>query len=293
MPHPELIALDCSHAHKAQLAAVFQPLGWTCVHCRDVPTLYNYLARSAAGDAPGESVTRVVLLRSIRPTQAMTAQVVSHLQRMAGLVVAVMCAGDADSRIRLLESGADVCVSEDCDVTELAAVLRTQLRRHQGGWTAHDLDPSSGGGSGLAQEPLDGTSFSTHRVAEAPHRLAVSRAGDWHANAGAAQTTDPKRIGYGEWQLSYQDWILVNPLGRHVNLTGVERDCMAVLADDQRCELSRKKLGEDGKTNMKSMSVVISRLRKKVRESGAELPLHTVHGNGYVFIGRLVRKAAA
>lgn len=40
-------------------------------------------------------------------------------------------------------------------------------------------------------------------------------------------------------------------------------------------------------TNLRALNVAICRLRRKVRQAGGRLPLHTVHGVGYVFLGNL------
>ena len=38
---------------------------------------------------------------------------------------------------------------------------------------------------------------------------------------------------------------------------------------------------------MRTLNVAICRLRHKVLQTGTRLPLHTVHGVGYVFLGNL------
>ncbi|OZI32361.1 hypothetical protein CAL29_20000 [Bordetella genomosp. 10] len=95
--------------------------------------------------------------------------------------------------------------------------------------------------------------------------------------------------GATPWTLMYQGWVLVAPNGIRIPLTGLERSCFnCMLASPQR-ELSRKDLCRFmSEANLRSMNVVISRLRKKVLSSGQRLPLHTVHRLGYVFAGTLV-----
>lgn len=111
--------------------------------------------------------------------------------------------------------------------------------------------------------------------------------------AWQAGSHDPGHA-YGVWTLSYQDWVLINPRGVHISLTGIERQFFSALMQSDRRELSRKELDRAvGGSTFKSISVVVSRMRKKVGQSGSALPLHTVHGMGYVFIGTLVRNAAA
>lgn len=90
------------------------------------------------------------------------------------------------------------------------------------------------------------------------------------------------------WRVLYQGWVLSTPAGKRIHLTGTERACFICLLDNPKRELSRAAMSEFmTATNLRSVNVAISRLRKKVHESGERLPLHTVHGMGYVFVGEL------
>jgi len=98
----------------------------------------------------------------------------------------------------------------------------------------------------------------------------------------------------GWWSLLYQGWVLVTPEGQRVSLTAAERACfLCLLASPQR-ELTRQALQQAlPQAGLRTINVSISRLRKKVRGAGATLPLHTVHGMGYVFLGNLTAEADA
>ncbi|OZI63267.1 transcriptional regulator [Bordetella genomosp. 11] len=90
------------------------------------------------------------------------------------------------------------------------------------------------------------------------------------------------------WRILYQGWVLITPAGKRIHLTGTERACFICLLDNPKRELSRAAMSEFmTATNLRSVNVAISRLRKKVHDSGERLPLHTVHGMGYVFVGDL------
>ncbi|AOB33527.1 hypothetical protein AKI39_08200 [Bordetella sp. H567] len=90
------------------------------------------------------------------------------------------------------------------------------------------------------------------------------------------------------WRILYQGWVLITPAGKRIHLTGTERACFICLLESPKRELSRAAMSEFmTATNLRSVNVAISRLRKKVHESGERLPLHTVHGMGYVFVGDL------
>lgn len=90
------------------------------------------------------------------------------------------------------------------------------------------------------------------------------------------------------WHLLYRGWVLSTPQNVRISLTALERVCFLAIAEHPGRELSRGALlrALPG-SSLRTLNVAISRLRKKVSEAGAELPLHTVHGMGYVFLGHL------
>ncbi|ANY17030.1 helix-turn-helix domain-containing protein [Bordetella pseudohinzii] len=91
------------------------------------------------------------------------------------------------------------------------------------------------------------------------------------------------------WHLLYRGWVLSTPRGVRISLTALERVCFLAIAEHPGRELSRDALLKAlPGASLRTLNVAISRLRKKVGEAGAELPLHTVHGMGYVFLGHLM-----
>lgn len=90
------------------------------------------------------------------------------------------------------------------------------------------------------------------------------------------------------WHLLYRGWVLSTPQGVRISLTALERVCFQAIAEHPGRELSRDTLMRAlPGSSLRTLNVAISRLRKKVSDAGAELPLHTVHGMGYVFLGHL------
>ncbi|MBB1593814.1 helix-turn-helix domain-containing protein [Achromobacter sp. UMC46] len=97
----------------------------------------------------------------------------------------------------------------------------------------------------------------------------------------------PDRID-GWWSLLYQGWTLMTPAGVRIDLTGMERACFLCLLGNASRELLRDELmALRSRTSMRTLNVAICRLRHKVLQTGVRLPLHTVHGVGYVFLGNL------
>ncbi len=92
----------------------------------------------------------------------------------------------------------------------------------------------------------------------------------------------------GWWNVLYQGWTLITPAGSRINLTEAERACFLCLLHSPQRELSRDTLvSMKTSLSLRTINVAICRLRKKVLTVGEILPLHTVHGMGYVFVGNL------
>lgn len=106
-------------------------------------------------------------------------------------------------------------------------------------------------------------------------------------SASAAVPLTSDRVD-GWWSLLYQGWTLLAPNGVRVDLTEIERACFQCLVQSPQRELRREALmAIRQSTNMRTLNVAICRLRSKVLQTGTRLPLHTVHGAGYVFLGNL------
>ncbi|MBR8656629.1 helix-turn-helix domain-containing protein [Achromobacter sp. Marseille-Q0513] len=92
----------------------------------------------------------------------------------------------------------------------------------------------------------------------------------------------------GWWTLRYGGWTLLTPRGGRLDLSELERACFLCLLRNPRRELLRSELvAMRQHTKMRTLNVAICRLRRKVGDAGDQLPLHTVHGIGYVFLGKL------
>ncbi|CAB3885793.1 MULTISPECIES: helix-turn-helix domain-containing protein [Achromobacter] len=92
----------------------------------------------------------------------------------------------------------------------------------------------------------------------------------------------------GWWSLLYRGWTLLAPSGVRIDLTEIERACFQCLLRNPNRELRREELmATRASTNLRTLNVAICRLRSKVLRTGIRLPLHTVHGVGYVFLGNL------
>lgn len=106
--------------------------------------------------------------------------------------------------------------------------------------------------------------------------------------AAPARAADTPYSMDGWWTLVYQGWTLLTPHGVRIGLTALERTCLLCLLGHPARELRRDDfMAVRRQTTMRTLNVAICRLRGKVLLTGARLPLHTVHGMGYVFLGKL------
>jgi DNA-binding response OmpR family regulator len=245
---PTCVALlDLDETLKLRTERALTDLGLKVYGCGDLASLYRVL--------DGEPI-HAVLLRRAGPGAALVDVLLPELRATYGLSIVVESPDcSIEDRMRTLEAGADVCLDHAYDSRELAALLCAQARR----WTLSD-----------------------GRTPRIPSAL------NSRATAVLPEAPVPSIPQLAVWHLLYQGWVLVTPEGNQLSLTGVERTFFLALASDERHELSRAVLArEKFNLNFKSVSVAISRLRKKVKKAGVRLPLHTVHGMGYVFIGNL------
>ncbi len=102
-------------------------------------------------------------------------------------------------------------------------------------------------------------------------------------------------VGFDGWKVSLVRRELRSPSGAIVDLTGAEFDLLAtflsypqrVLGRERLLELSRSRIGE---SSDRSIDVLVSRLRRKLQSDGAEPPIITVRGVGYMFRSEVKRK---
>jgi len=114
--------------------------------------------------------------------------------------------------------------------------------------------------------------------------------------AARAGVSAPAALGAGqaavsqEWELRENGWRLITPLGHSVMLTRGERRIMQMLFAYCPDTVERDRLfpSETGReTTARSVDVLISRLKRKLTSFGEELPIRSVRGEGYAFVGKV------
>ncbi|MGO3132318.1 MAG: winged helix-turn-helix domain-containing protein [Alcaligenes sp.] len=92
------------------------------------------------------------------------------------------------------------------------------------------------------------------------------------------------------WDLMEDGWSMMTPQGHTVMLTRGERRIVQVLfaASPQTVERDRLFPLEDGReATARSVDVLISRLKRKLSSIGEDLPIRSVRGEGYAFVGKV------
>lgn len=164
-------------------------------------------------------------------------------------IIFVSARGSEEDRVLGLELGADDYLAKPFSTRELAARVSAVLRR--------------GGGLDSTSEPVP-----------------EMRAAD--------------SIRFDGWEVSMARRELRSPSGAIVDLTGAEFDLLStflgypqrVLGRERLMELSRSRIGD---SSDRSIDVLVSRLRRKLQAEGAESPIVTVRGVGYMFKAEVIR----
>lgn len=106
------------------------------------------------------------------------------------------------------------------------------------------------------------------------------------------QSQAQARPAHGDWSLEEQAWVLADPTGGRVPLTTGERAFLLTLfnAADLRAEHAELIAAVDAcsdaashATSQARLGVLVSRLRRKFRRHGINLPLKSLHRWGYMF----------
>lgn len=127
-----------------------------------------------------------------------------------------------------------------------------------------------------------------------PEELAAVLQALHHKEGAASDTYRARQDGNSDeqasWVLSQDGWQLASAHGVRIDLRSHERTLMQWFTSHAGQELRRSEtlLGTDGLAMTgRYIDVTISRLRQKARALGTSLPLKSVHGSGYVFVGGL------
>jgi len=190
--------------------------------------------------------------------------------RSAFAPLSILAIGDFDdspSRVRALLAGADACLPRDFESPELAAILHAFQRQQEAA-----EDPALSPRPGMPELPPPAGPGSPADTAEAD-----------------------------TWRLSPDCWLLQAPSGVRLKLSRTERQLFVELHGNPGKPVGAAPLahelgatdagdaGQDDRIALRTLTVMISRLRKRASATGMPLPLKNVRQEGYIFCGRLVQ----
>lgn len=96
------------------------------------------------------------------------------------------------------------------------------------------------------------------------------------------------------WRFAENAWKLVSPEGQEVPLTTTERAFMLALASSNERSATHEQLlkaagsflaTEADGAKRERLSVLVSRMRRKFQARNLDLPVRSLHGSGYMFVG--------
>jgi len=87
------------------------------------------------------------------------------------------------------------------------------------------------------------------------------------------------------WQLCNDGWSLQTPRGHSISMTGNERFIMQKLLENFPKVVSREALSTEREMSERYISLLISRMKRKAKLLGEDLPVRAIRGQGYVFLG--------
>jgi two-component system, OmpR family, response regulator len=101
-------------------------------------------------------------------------------------------------------------------------------------------------------------------------------------------------LRFDGWTVNLPRRQLLSPSGAVVELTGAEFDLLVTLCDHAGRVIARERLIELSRTRLghssdRSVDVLVSRLRRKLSGSGADAPILTVRGVGYMLSATVTR----
>ena len=98
------------------------------------------------------------------------------------------------------------------------------------------------------------------------------------------------------WSLDTACWLLASPDNKTVKLTMLEMAFLSCLADSPSAVVSKDSLiialgQQPSDYDPRRMEILVRRLRTKIKNSlHCEVPIETVHGQGYVFTGLISKR---
>lgn len=247
---PIVIFYRCGPGSDAPYTLALNEQGYRVIHCADTATLRREAGKAARVALPGNEPVVAVLAAGM-PQNRAGASILAAMPRF-GVVIMPDSFDDA-SLTTALQLGVDAWCPRQAAPQVLALVVQCVMRR---------LEQNNAGFASARNELL---------ACPAPAPL------PWPDT---------------QWQLDDRAWVLRTPAGKQVRLTYAERCFMLELIRRPGLSATHADLGVAcGNTAMDAavvksrLGVLVSRLRRKVAQHGADLPVQSLYKLGYMFSG--------
>jgi len=245
---------DLDHGATHHVAALAEQ-GYEVIHCPDTVHLRNQVGQAlAAAELSGEPIMAILAAEQSRNQAA--AGILAAWPQVGVLAQLDSC--DNASLVAALQLGVDTWCPRTCSSSVLLLALHGLKRR------------------------LEGTVV---RMAVPSDRSGVDSA------LPTPVTPETSVVPLQKWVLSDQAWLLQTPEGHEIPLTSSERGFMLKLVNGPDMSATHHDLlhqagpGADCAAARTRLGVLVSRLRRKVAEHGATLPVKSLHSRGYMFSG--------
>jgi DNA-binding response OmpR family regulator len=215
------------------------------------------------------------------------------------IIIALGTAADTAWRMHVMAAGADACHAASIDIAELTAILLSWARQAARGFSVKSPDNIAARSSRRPFEHVGGVQRAGR--ARADMAAALSRS---DAHPASSRQADPAASSHRSgsvdsgWRLDANCRALICPHDRTLFVTATENGFLMRIAASEGQLLRRRRIvlhgvaaqGGDQSVrdlDQRSMDVLVSRLRRKARDAGIELPLLAVRGCGYLFAEHL------
>lgn len=243
---PRIAILDDDREIREMLDTGLQEFGFDCICASTTDELSVALQT--------ENVSLLIVDMRLGPANGL--DVVRHVSQNYALpIIMISGYGDSTDRAIALEIGADDFVIKPFDLRELAARIRTVLRRSQ-----------------PVENPIATTEAVHDSLEEAPQDAPVS----------------DDMVPFGDLRLDFQSYRIRDSKDQDINLSSLEFQIFEILYEHRGQAMSRKEILDALNMNSieyvdRNIDVLILRLRKKI-ESNPKHPrlIRTVRNVGYM-----------
>ncbi len=197
-------------------------------------------------------------------------------QKGCGKIIMLTAYGALEDRLEGLSRGADYYLPKPVDSRELLLIINNMAAQQKPGK--------------LPETKIGETKIGETKIGET--KIGETKP-DNHSNAASTDARENQQTATEQiWQLNLSEWQIVLPQKTIQSLNLSELKLLLKLASSPGTAISRKELYaalgfKDYAPETRSLDVMVSRLRRRCKAQGHEMPIKTVHSIGYTFNGAI------